>query len=85
VSFVQWINDWRWAANVRRARAYRRTLSFSQRAAFDRALRPKLSRERETVIDYPDAFYYVGIDDLCRAMGMSRLKGLSEEISQRGK
>jgi hypothetical protein len=66
VSFATWLNDWRWAANVKRARAYRRSLGFAQRIAFDRALRHPVSSGH--VIEYPDAFYYVTIDDLCAAM-----------------
>lgn len=75
--FAQWIEDMRWAMNVKRARAYRRKLIFSKRLAFDRALRPiievpfKSSEDDDPkfcIIDYPDAFYHVNIDDLCRAM-----------------
>lgn len=65
---AQWINDRRWAANVRRARAWRRGLLFSQREAFDAALRPRIEGEPGKVIAYPDALYYVTIDDLVRAM-----------------
>jgi hypothetical protein len=72
MGFAQWINDLRWGANMRRARAWRRELSFSKREAFDAALRPRLPRpypdERSDIIAYPDALYHIGIDDLCRAM-----------------
>ena len=63
--FGQWLEDFRWAMNVMRARRWRRELAFSRRVAFDDALRRPL---RGAVIAYPDAFYYVTIDDLCRAM-----------------
>jgi hypothetical protein len=62
--FAQYINDLRWSANVRRARAWRRRLSFSQQMKFDAALRHLLDHG---VIAYPDAFYHVTIDDLLRA------------------
>lgn len=72
MSFAQWINDRRWAANVRRARAFRRNLSFSDRLLFDAALRRRLPRlypdERDDIVAYPDAFYLVTINDLLRAM-----------------
>lgn len=72
MSFAQWINDMRWAMNAKRARAWRRRLMFSQRIAFDEALRPRLGpREPGVVIDYPDGFYHTDIDDLCRAMAAS--------------
>lgn len=63
--FGQWVADMRWAMNVKRARAWRRQLSFSRRLAFDKALRPPVSGG---VIDYPDAVYHITIDDLTRAM-----------------
>ena len=73
--FAQWINDRRWAANLRRARAWRRTLIFSKRKRFDEELRPKL--EPGAVIAYPDAFYEVTTDDLLRAMRASMQEGRS--------
>lgn len=66
--FAEWIADVRWSANMRRARRWRRELSFSQRLKFDAAIRPRLEREPGLVIDYPDAIYHVTIDDLCRAI-----------------
>lgn len=66
MSLEQWIKDFRWAMNAMRARRFRRGLLFSQRAAFDRALRP-LFRGEGLVVEYPDAFYLTSIDDLCRA------------------
>lgn len=72
MGFAQWIEDRRWAANVRRARSFRRGLSFSQRETFDTALRRRLPRpyhdERDDIVAYPDAFYFVTIKDLCRAI-----------------
>lgn len=72
MGFAQWINDKRWAANMRRARAFRRGLLFSERQTFDRALQRRLPRpypdEREDIVAYPDTFYFVTIDDLCRAV-----------------
>lgn len=73
MSFAQWVADWRWAANMRRARAWRRKLSFSQREHFDHAIRPKIKNEPGKVIAYPDAIYYITIDDLCRAMIHSKI------------
>jgi hypothetical protein len=80
MSFAQWLDDMRWAMNVKRARAWRRKLPFSRRAAFDRALRHPLRRIPDTVVDYPDAFYAVSIDDLCRAMRVSSLANFPSEI-----
>lgn len=78
MSFSQWIADWRWAMNAKRARAWRRDLSFSRRQAFDAALRPRLPRpypdERDDIVAYPDALYHISIDDLCRAIAASSLK-----------
>lgn len=67
MSFAQWINDRRWAANMRRARSFRRSLSFSERRVFDAALRPGMFDDTMCVA-YPDAFYAVQINDLLRAM-----------------
>lgn len=72
MSIAQWINDLRWAINIMRARSYRRTLSFSQRKAFDAALRQPLENTQTAVIGYPDAFYRVSTDDLCRAILTSK-------------
>lgn len=65
-SFAWWVNDRRWAANVRRARAFRRELTFSQRIKFDNALRHSLGDG--TCIAYPGAFYHVEIGDLLNAI-----------------
>lgn len=76
MSFATWIENRRWSANMRRARNFRNSLPYSARLRFDRALRPErtLSASRY-VIDYPDAFYHVSIDDLCRAMKAAREHG----------
>ena len=66
--FSQWLNDWRWAANMRRARAWRRECSLSQRVSFDKALRPRIKGEPGMIVAYPDAVYHITIDDLVRAM-----------------
>lgn len=66
--FAQWVEDFRWAMNAMRARAWRRRLTFASRVAFDQALRPKLKYDPGMVIDYPDAIYHITIDDVCRAM-----------------
>jgi hypothetical protein len=71
-TFAQWLEDFRWAMNVKRARAWRRDLGFSQRQAFDQSLRPPIKGENEIVVSYPDAFYHVKIDDLLRAMNTTR-------------
>lgn len=69
-TFAEWVNDWRWAMNVKRARAWRRQLIFSQRLAFDKAIRPVIG-DSYGIIDYPDAFYAITINDLCRAIEAS--------------
>jgi hypothetical protein len=74
MSLGQWINDFRWAMNVKRARAWRRRLSFSAREQFDHAMRPKLKDEPGKVITYPDAFYHITIDDLTHAMIVSEMR-----------
>jgi hypothetical protein len=61
---LRWLDDWAWAARVRRARRARRGLSFSGRARFDAALRPRLRQEPGLVVAYPDAFYHVRDEDL---------------------
>lgn len=70
MSFAQWIEDRRWAANMRRARAWRRGLSFSRRRAFDEAIRPNVANDPRVGVAYPDAFYHITIDDLLRAMSV---------------
>jgi len=65
-----WLNDIRWSANVRRARKFRRNLSFSKRKIFDEELR---YRTENSVVSYPDAFYHLTIDDLLRAMLKAKL------------
>ena len=66
MSFIQWLNDLRWAMNMRRARAFQRGLLFSERQVFMKALRHPAS-ERGMVLDYPDTFFFTDIDDLLRA------------------
>lgn len=73
MGFAQWLDDRRWAANMRRARAWRRGLPLAQRTIFDESLRPHLKPGSQTLLDYPDAVYYVTIDDLMRAMSNSCL------------
>ena len=63
---AQWIEDLRWSANMCRVRRMRRELIFSRRRIFDDALRPEATVG--TIIAYPDAFYHVRIDDVCRAI-----------------
>lgn len=75
MGLAQWLNDIRWAANMRRARAFRRSLLFSQRAAFDKAMRPPVGQVAGDVIDYPDALYHTTIDDLIRAMNATVKSG----------
>lgn len=56
----------RWANNVARCQALRENFRFtSQRDIFDLEVRPFL--ESGDRIAYPDAFYYISIDDICRA------------------
>jgi hypothetical protein len=68
MSFAEWVEDFRWAMNAKRARKWRRKLLFSQRQRFDDALRPK---RQGGFIAYPDALYEITIDDLLRAMTAS--------------
>jgi len=79
MSFAQWIEDMRWAMNAKRARAWRRNLSFSERRTFDKALRPPFPNEPGLVVEYPDAFYHLSIDDLCRAMRASSWPPISSK------
>ncbi len=65
----QWLNDLRWAFNVMRARRWRRKLIFSARMRFDVALKPETAGAK---LAYPDAFYEVTCDDLCRAIVASK-------------
>jgi hypothetical protein len=65
MTISSWINDYRWAMNVMRARRWRNNLPFSRRRVFDLSLRPMIGGP---VIGYPDAFYHITIEDLCRAM-----------------
>ncbi len=67
MSFARWIEDWRWMLNMRRCRRRRRELLFSQRVAFDAALRPRVD-SGDMVLDYPDAIYHIGIKDVFRAI-----------------
>jgi hypothetical protein len=63
--FGWWLNDRRWAANMRRVRRIQRDLLFGQRVRFFEELRPKVPAGR---IAYPDALMYVTVDDVCRAL-----------------
>lgn len=67
-----WLADFRWAMNMKRARAWRRDLGFAERMDFDRAFRPRVKGEPGLVFEYPDAAYHTTIDDLLRAMIFSR-------------
>jgi hypothetical protein len=71
MSFAKWLDDVRWARNMFAIRRFRRSLGFSNRIAFDDALRPAVSLKRKSVIAYPDAVYYVSIKDFCRAIEAS--------------
>jgi hypothetical protein len=75
IAFGQWLADKRWAENAMRARRWRRPLTTAQQEIFDAALRPNCSPDEWImgVVPYPDAFYEITIDDLCRAMIASRL------------
>ncbi len=64
------IENLRWAMNMMRARAWRRELSFSERQKFDAEIRPRL--QGGAIVAYPDAIYYVKIDDVCRAISARR-------------
>jgi len=68
----QWIEDLRWAANMIRARRWRREIGFSARIRFDNKIRHPVEGG---VIAYPDAFYHVEIEDLCRATMESVVEG----------
>lgn len=72
MSVGQWINDLRWAMNMKRVRAMRREMFFSERIKFDSALRPPIDGEPGVVVDYPDAFYHVTIEDIVRGVTRSR-------------
>lgn len=75
----QWMADFRWAMNMLSVRRARRRMGFSRRLAFDDALRPRIGGSqwhtdagvinRQDVIAYPDALYFVTADDVIRAMG----------------
>lgn len=65
-SFSQWLNDMRWAMNMKRARSFRRKLIFSKRQKFDDALKPMT--KNNSIIAYPDAIYNITINDVCRAI-----------------
>lgn len=62
MSFASWIENRRWAANVRRARQFRADCLFSERQVFDAALRRPVDGEQGRVFAYPDTFYLVRID-----------------------
>jgi hypothetical protein len=62
---VEWVDDWLWAMSLIRARACRRQLSRSKLIDFDHSLRPRVGG---VLIGYPDAIYYIGSDDVTRAM-----------------
>jgi hypothetical protein len=64
------LGDIAWALRMIHARRLRRTLMFSQRYEFDRAIRHVMSGD--AVIDYPDAVYHVTKEDLRRATIASR-------------
>lgn len=68
---ARWLRRKRWAANVARCDRIRSGLSFSRRLIFDDEVRPFL--DDGTRIAYPDAFYFISVDDVCRALMKARL------------
>lgn len=67
--FTQWLNDLRWAANMKRIRRFERTLTFSERELFYNELKPILNDGTVSVrVSYPNAFMFITIDDIVRAI-----------------
>lgn len=69
--FGQWLKDKRWAANMRSIKRFERTLSFSERKVFYDELRPRdtsVPADEGRCIAYPDAFMFITINDVIRAM-----------------
>lgn len=64
---MEWLEDWKWAARMWRAKRHRRKLGFSERMKFDGALRPIVDG-MGAVIDYPDALYHARGHDVDRAI-----------------
>jgi len=68
--FFDFIRDFIWSSHMRRARRFRRGLTFTQRRVFDDAL-----REPNVVggmCDYPDIFFQITGDNLRSAMTAAR-------------
>ena len=72
VSLAQWLDDWRWALNMIRARRHRREMLFSQRIKFDAALRH--ITKGGMVVAYPDTIYSTTVDDVIRAYGVAHAR-----------
>lgn len=66
--FAQWVNDKRWAANMRRVRRFQRKLGFGEREIFFAELRPYVDRLEASRIAYPDAMMFIKIEDVLRAI-----------------
>lgn len=57
-------DDIAWAWRMFRVRRIRRTLLFSRRSVYDKALRPSAG---SAIVAYPDAIYFVQHHDMLRA------------------
>jgi hypothetical protein len=66
---THFIDDLAWVWRMFKIRRARRSLFFSQRKAYDEALRPSVG---SGVVAYPDAFYYVQEHDMQRAAAAAR-------------
>lgn len=68
MSLRRWIDDWRWALQMRKVRALRRDMTFSTRHCFDDELRRPIDGiESALRIAYPDAIYHARSADFRRA------------------
>jgi hypothetical protein len=72
VSLKAFLDDLEWALMMRRVRAYRRTLTFTQCKKFDYWLRPPVDEFMVKIVEYPHAFYVANEEDVDRATKESK-------------
>ena len=70
---AQWYSDLKWLMLIWKIKRFRNKLPFDKRILFDEALRPHVINENRlnnvcySVIDYPEAFYYIKIENFKQA------------------
>ena len=81
MSLAQWIEDMRWAMNMKRARAFRRALPPASREVFDDSIRHMFQSDDMAYavsMTNPEAFYRTTTNDVLRAMIVSKVMEMAK-------